>query len=124
MARTSHGVIGSEDDAAPSRLPEVTPPPPYGRDHSFTLQTILELQRSFGRLEEKVDRLAEDSRTQIDGLSKLGDKLGIRLDTLNEKVDRLRMWVARVVGGATVLGFLVWLVTMWRDAIGHWLLSH
>jgi hypothetical protein len=56
-------------------------------DHSFTLQAVMELQRSVGALGTKIDHLSE-------GISKQGQRL--------ERVEKLldRVWTGAIVGGA------------------------
>jgi hypothetical protein len=76
------------------------------------LQAVMELQRGFGEFGTKIDLLASDVKTHGEKLEKFGDKL-----------DRLRIWAARVAGGAAVVGFIIWIVSMWREPIANWLLS-
>jgi hypothetical protein len=67
------------------------------------LQAIMELQKSVGEINAKVDRLAGDLKSQ------------------GEKLDKLRIWAASLGGGAAVLAFLAWVITMWREQIAVWL---
>lgn len=99
------------DEGTPAELPQVTPALPYyGRDSSFTLQAIMEMQKSIGELSAKVDRPGADAKGQ-----------GEKIEKLAEKVDKLRIWAASVIGGAAVVGFLIWLLSMWRGPITAWL---
>jgi hypothetical protein len=79
----------SGEAVPPSQYPMVPPPAYNPAGHDFTLQTIIELQRSVGELCAKVDRLIGDVKSQGD------------------KIDALRMRVAWVTGGAAVVGVLV-----------------
>ncbi len=111
MPKVSRGSPSRPDeDAPPSSYPEVAPPQYARADHSFTLQAIMELQKTVAELATKVGHLAEDSKG-----------LGERLDKLGDKVDRLRMWSASIIGGSVVAWFLIWGVTMWRKESAAWL---
>lgn len=89
-----------DDDVAPTSYPEITPPRHHLHDVSFTLQAIMELQKSVGELTAKVDRLIADSRSQ-------GDKL-----------DRIRLQLTWVGGAfAVVIAVLVFLPASWREAL-------
>lgn len=57
-------------------------------DHSFTLQAIMELQKSFTEVNTHLGAL----KTSVDGLK--------------NKVDDLIAWKNRILGGAIVLGFI------------------
>ena len=57
--------------------------------HDFTLQAVMEMQRSIGDLAAKTDRLIADVKSQ------------------GEKLDGVRMKIAWVGGGAAVVGFLL-----------------
>lgn len=78
----------SEREATPQDFPQVTPRISQP-GHDFTLQTVMEMQRSLGELGAKVDRLINDVKGH------------------GEKLDSVRMRLAWVAGGAAVLGFLV-----------------
>lgn len=84
-------------DSAPSS-PQTTPDRiAHGQPgHDFTLQAVMELQKSVGELVARVDAL----RSSVDGV--------------RSKVDDLVGWKHRIVGGAvvfgvvaTVLGFVI-----------------
>lgn len=84
----------------PSSMPEGTPSLASPTDHSFTLQAIMEMQKTVGVLCEKVDRLSTDI-TGLDG----------RIETFGDKLDKVRLWQARVsTGGLVVAGLagLAW----------------
>lgn len=111
MTRTARGApYRREEDAPPSSLPDVAPPHYRSSEHSFSLQMVMELQKSVSELSTKVNRLVEDSKAQ-------GDKI----DRVAEKVDNLRMWAASIIGGSAVIWFLIWAMTMWRQEIAAWL---
>lgn len=59
-----------------------------GSDHSFTLQTVFEMQKSLGELIATVNTL----KTSI--------------DSVKSKVDQLSDWKNRILGGAVVLGVI------------------
>lgn len=74
-------------EGAPTSFPETTPRfAQHG--HDFTLQAIMEMQRSLGELSSDVKRLSVDMKST------------------SEKVDILRMRFAWVTGGAAVVGFI------------------
>lgn len=80
---------GEGRETTPSDYPE-TPPPRYpSASYDFTLQAVMEMQRSIGDLAAKTDRLIADVKSQ------------------GEKIDSVRMKIAWVTGGAAVVGFLV-----------------
>ena len=51
-------------DAPPREFPSTTPPLSHTVDHSFTLQSIMEVQKSIGKLTEAVESLKEESKGQ------------------------------------------------------------
>ena len=51
-----------EQQDQPRRFPDS--PPPQASDHSFTLQTVMELQRSMGKVEQAVVQLTKVVETQ------------------------------------------------------------
>jgi len=78
-----------EQDAVAS-IPETTPSPGFGaREHSFTLQAIMELQKSMGELNATVNGMKST------------------LDSVKIKVDGLVAWKHAIVGGAITLGVVV-----------------
>jgi hypothetical protein len=78
-----------QDETTPTVYPEVPPPRYPLHGHDFTLQTVIELQRSIGELSAKTDRLIADVKSHSD------------------KIDRIRLTLAWVAGGAAVVGVLV-----------------
>lgn len=57
--------------------------------HDFTLQAVIEMQRSLGDLSAKVDRLINDTKSH------------------GEKIDSVRMKFAWVAGGTAAVGFVI-----------------
>ena len=65
---------GSQGDQLP-RFPETTPQQYRGSDYSFTLQAVLELQKSVGQLQEAVGTLKEQGKQHAEKL----DKISLRI---------------------------------------------
>lgn len=76
----------SNDDLP--QTPQTTPPSfsSANHDHSFTLQTVLELQKSVGEINANLQALKSS------------------VDSTKAKVDDLIGWKHKIVGGAVVLG--------------------
>ena len=71
--------------------PAQVPPPQVATgqfDHSFTLQAIMDLQKSFAEVNTNVTALRQG------------------VEALKSKVDDLIAWKNRILGGAIVLGFV------------------
>lgn len=86
MSRAPTQSGGSE---TPGRLPDVTPST-GGADYSaHVLQAVMEMQRSLGALDAKVERLIGDVATQ------------------GERLDGLRLKMALFAGGGAVIGALI-----------------
>ena len=70
------------------QTPQTTPPSfsHTNHDHSFTLQTVLELQKSVGEINANLQALKSS------------------VDSTKTKVDELIGWKHKIVGGAVVLG--------------------
>lgn len=86
----------SESDAVPPQQPQVTPSFHTGADHSFTLQAVMELQKSVGEMNANLEGL----RASVDGLK--------------GKVEDLVAWKNKILGGvvvisvvATIVGFAI-----------------
>jgi hypothetical protein len=72
--------------------PSSTHPPEhaYGAgDHSFTLQAIMEMQKTLGHLESSIQELTKS------------------VDSVKSKVDDLVKWKYMILGGAAVIGFMI-----------------
>ncbi len=74
-------------EPAPSEFP-VTKPQFAQPGHDFTLQAVIEMQRSIGELSAKTDRLISDVKSQGD------------------KIDKVRILISRLGGGAAVVLFI------------------
>jgi len=59
------------------KLPDTSPQPFQGSDYSFTLQAVLEVQRSLGKLENAIINLADQSQKHGDKLDKLSHKISM-----------------------------------------------
>jgi len=58
--------------SVPTQSPQTTPQDYILPDHSFTLQSIMEMQKSLGQLTQAVTTLTEESKknsTKLDGIS-------------------------------------------------------
>jgi len=75
-------------DIPPTSFPD-TVPRPAQQGHDFTLQAVIEMQRSIGELVAKTDRLIADVKSH------------------GEKIDTVRMKMSWLAGGAAVVGFLI-----------------
>lgn len=99
MARVSGPERGSRRDETPGGLPDVTPQRTVQQGHDFTLQAVIEMQRTLGELIAKVDRLISD------------------VDSQSKKVDKVRMQLMWVAGVAATLGFLIMLAITVAKAV-------
>ena len=72
----------SEMQAPPEASTKTTPQAYAGADHSFTLQTIMELQKSTGQLTEAVNSL----KIAIEKQDLKLDKVGASVVSINNKV--------------------------------------
>lgn len=79
-----------EGESTPSQLPQSTPQGVgFGTgDHSFTLQAIMELQKSIGEMNANMNAM----RASLDGVK--------------TKVDDLVGWKNKILGGAAALGLV------------------
>ncbi len=69
MAKTAREQL---KDTTPSQLPQTTPQNYPGPDYSFTLQAIMEMQKTLGQLTQAVTTLTEetkDNSTKIETIS-------------------------------------------------------
>ncbi len=77
----------SSMDSVPTQLPQTTPQAYPPSDYSFTLQSIMEMQKTLGQLTQAVTTLTEESK-----------KSSTKLDQISHKI-----YAAEVVGGLLVL---------------------
>jgi hypothetical protein len=82
----------------PRDFPSVPPPTTPMLDHSFTLQAIMELQKSLAELSAKTDRLIKD------------------VESHSSKIDGVRHQITFVKGALWVVGGLVVIV----GAVATW----
>lgn len=106
MRRPSGSVGSPRRDQSPGELPDVTPRQ-VTQGHDITLQAVIEMQRTLGEVSAKVDRLISD------------------VDSQGKKIDKVRMRMAWLAGGAATVGFLVMLllavakIIPWAGASGQ-----
>jgi len=86
----------SSTGSVPTQSPQTTPQDYILSDHSFTLQSIMEMQKVLGQLTQAVTTLTEESK-----------KNSTKLDEISHKI-----YAAEVVGGLLVLigGGSLWLI--------------
>ena len=90
---------GPSRDGPPVSFPEGTPGM-TGYDHSFTLQAVMEMNKTLGGLGEKIDRLRADV-----------DTLGKRLDDNSDKVDKINTklaWATGIAAGIAAVVMVIW----------------
>ena len=63
-----------QDDGTPKDFPQTTPPP-QPLDYSFTLQAVMELQKSTGQLKESIDQLRKAVEGHGDQLNTISHRL-------------------------------------------------
>lgn len=85
------------EEGPPTQFPEVPPPRRQMIDHSFTLQAIMELQKSVSQLATKTDRLISDVESH-----------GAKIDDVRGKIRFVQgaLWVigAIITIGVAVIG--------------------
>jgi hypothetical protein len=97
----------SEADAPPVATGgyDAVPSSPHA-DHSFTLQAIMELQKSTGKLEAAIEANTA-ALTKLDAkIDKTTDRLETRIATLESKVSAIshKVYAAVTVGGFILAG--------------------
>lgn len=92
MARPPRVAQSMDRDVAPGDLPDVPPGREQRHTHDFTLQAVVEMQRSIGELGAKVDRLVAD------------------VDSQGLKIDGLKQWQSKLFGAAAVIAATVAIV--------------
>ena len=95
----------SSSDIAPSQFPTTTPPTYPSSDYSFTLQTVMEMQKTLGQLTQAVTTLTDESR-----------KRGETLDKISHKVyaAQVVITIAAVVLGGVGSALLYLLIEIWK----------
>lgn len=104
----------SDERSAPSSLPQTSPPDFAQPGHDFTLQAVMEMQRSLTALGTKVDRLLDDRkedraeyRAELrDARSDFKEFRQQEFKPLSEEVTKLRIGWAKILGGGAVAGAL------------------
>jgi hypothetical protein len=96
MARPPRG-RPEHTDATPQSMPKTTPQEYSSAGHDFTLQAVMEMQRTLGGVAERIDGLSG-------GLEKMADKLG----DIEKAVHAVK--IGAIVAGAilTVVGGVLW----------------
>lgn len=100
------GRTQSSMDSVPTQLPQTTPQDYILSDHSFTLQSMMEMQKVLGQLTQAVTTLTEESK-----------KSSTKLDEISHKIYAAQVTI-KVVGGilgvissaALVLFYKIWAV--------------
>ena|SRR5205823_2188682 len=100
MPREGQRGPAGERETTPSRGPETNPQLYPGPDYSFTLQAIMEMQRTLGELKQSVSTLT----SQI-------DKHDTKLDEVSRKVYAAEIVLIVVGAILTILsGVVVWFI--------------
>jgi hypothetical protein len=101
MTARERGQTGESDSTTPQRFAETPPQPAYpGSDYSFTLQAVMEMQKSVGQLTQAVQTLTEESKQQ------------------RAKLDRISHIIYAAGAVITVVGgMIVFLVNKLADAL-------
>jgi tRNA A58 N-methylase Trm61 len=93
------------------------PDPPRTASHDFTLQIVVDLQRSHGSLTKSIELLSKAIEKQSERLSKIDDlrvdlkemstkldRACLDIDKARAKIDKVHSWV---VGASAVIFFVV-----------------
>ena len=123
MATRNNRSAARDDEGSPGALPTTSPSFGGGVDHSFTLQTIIELQRSVSTLSAKIDAMAEQQKDAHDRIEKAGERASDRSETAHAKAgervgkleDKLSGVTHKIYAATAVLTVLV--------MIGGWMLN-
>ncbi len=98
MTMRGRPIAPSSDIGPPTAFPSGNPPAaPF--DHSFTLQAVMELQKSVAVLGEKIDRMSDD----VQGMSG-------RIESASTRMDTLKHWQTVVTTGALVVAAIVGII--------------
>lgn len=63
------------DQVSPPRYPETTPPPQPSGDYTYTLEIVMRMQETMGRLTEAVDGLKKEQSEQRAKLDTIGKQI-------------------------------------------------
>ncbi len=96
------GQAQSSPDSAPSKLPQTTPQDYITSEHSFILQSVMEMQKALGQLTQAVTTLTEESK-----------KSSTRLSEVSHKIYAAEVTI-KVVGGLLSLIGGVGLLLFWK----------
>lgn len=86
---TASKTPGAKQGVSAPDLPSATPQYASHQDHSFTLQAVMEMQKSIGELKATIT----DNTSAI--------------NSMRAKVDGLVEWKNKILGGAVVLGAVI-----------------
>ena len=91
-------------------------------EHGLSLQVVIELQRSVGRLEGEVDKLPKQMKREVDKLSEQMEREVDRLSRQIARQQRTIAWMTRVmfiaVGALLILGpMAAWILNNRFDRI-------
>jgi len=93
-------------EAPPQRMAETNPPTIPMVDYSFTLQAVMDMQKSVGKLTEAVESLKDQSKRQSD-----------KLDQIGKDVHAAKVVVSVVCGLIIVAASLLgWVITTYISA--------
>ncbi len=108
----------SQASSTPSTLPSSTPGAYGGHDHSFTLQMIMELQKSSGAIETQLKALGAQLEKIEQRHSKADEKTDLKIDKLDDslrgvqnKISVLSKLSVILFAAAVLVGGVAWTVT-------------
>jgi hypothetical protein len=94
----------SSMDSVPAQLPQTTPLSYAPADHSFTMQTFMEIQKNLGQLNQAVITLTEESKK---GNTKL-DEVSHKVYAAQVTIGVVGSILAAISGGALFLFWKIW----------------
>lgn len=121
MGRTSSRQASGQNDSTPNT--EASVPPGYGgnSDHSFTLQAIMEMQKSIGQLSAEIKTLSIQQDKVSGKFDKLDDKLSGKMEKIDDKLSVVthKIYAAGVVMAILLVvgGFII--NKAWDMAVSH-----
>jgi hypothetical protein len=97
MARSPTGDLG---ESVPTSFPETTPRGYAQPGHDFTLQAVMEIQRTLGEMSSKLDRVVTDVKSH-----------GEKLDTIRSQISFVRgvLWVLGALLAIAIAGITAYL---------------